>query len=374
MSRKVCFYINSLVKNGAQRVIVNLAHTMRQDGYEVTVVTTKIEKEQGEYELAGSINRVVSDLTAEQITDSRIRNFLARVRKLRSIWKAERPDLIVSFIGKNNMMAILSSFFLKIPVVISVRTVPKREYYTKALKLVSKTLFVFAKGIVLQTRDAMDYFPAFIRRKAVILPNPLNPAFIRPRFEGTRQDEIVAVGRLDDNKNQQMLIRAFCGLGKEFVEQQCPGLKLIIYGTGENESRLRELVGQSGWQERILMPGEVDRVEETIYRSRIYVLTSKMEGMPNALMEAMALGLAVVSTDCPCGGPRTLIRNGENGILVPVDDDAALTEALKKILTDPGLEKRLGENAAGLGRELSPERVSRQWLDYLERCMRNKKA
>ena len=116
--------------------------------------------------------------------------------------------------------------------------------------------------------------------------------------------------------------------------------------------------------------GSCGQVAEAIGEAGIFVLSSDVEGMPNALLEAMALGLACVSTDCPCGGPRTVIKDGENGLLIPVGDTDALTRALRRIMDDPELEERLGVNAAKIKEDLEPKKVNQMWMDYIAQFMK----
>lgn len=363
---KIIVYVNGLAKGGAERVAVNLVKYFHESGNETVLVTTSIYEE--EYEKPQGVRRIVTE-TEQDEKKNRVVYFWDRFRRIRKIWKQERPDMIVSFIGKVNMIALITSFGLGIPVVVSVRSDPHREYASKMMRFLSKTLFLRAKGIVVQTADAKAYFPFYMQKKVAILSNSLNPKFLRPRFEGKRRNEIVSVGRLDENKNQQMLIRAFDQLAGEF-----PEMELAFYGDGFPESstraELEKLVQELGLTDKVRFMGRRSDVEQCIYESRIFVLTSNIEGMPNALLEAMALGLACVSTDCPCGGPRTVIRDGENGLLIPVGDTDALARALRRILSDPGLEERLGVNAAKIKEDLEPKKVNQMWMDYIAQFMK----
>ncbi len=356
-NKKILFYIGNLVKGGAQRVVLNLAQMLTERGCEVAVLTPHTEE--GEYEVPKGVRRVMTELVPEE-EKGRIHNLFARIGKLRRLIKAEQPDLVVSFLGKNNFMAIVSTFGLHIPVLVSVRGTPAREYSGFVMRALSGLLFGCADGVVLQTPDAKAFFPARVAKKAVILPNPLNPAFLQPRYEGERENSIVTVGRIDANKDQNLLVDAFLEVADRF-----PDVKLVLYGDGEDRTKLIEKVKSAGMQQRILLPGAVTDVPEKIRKARIFVLPSKTEGMPNALMEAMALGLAVVSTDCPCGGPKMLIRQEENGLLVPVGDKRAMAEALDRILSDGELEERLGREAAKLQQTLAPEAVNEAWAKYL---------
>jgi len=361
--KKLAFYINGLGKGGAERVVVNLSGYFVQKGYEVVLVTSRYRED--EFAQPEGTKRIISE-TIEPGSMNPVSYFCRRFRNIRLIWKAERPDVLVCFIGKCNVIGLITSWGLKIPVYVSVRSDPNQEYASKLMRLLSKTLFARAKGIIVQTEDAGNYFPKYLRNKTVILPNSLDERFLVPRFEGIRRNEIVSVGRLDENKNQKMLIDAFAALSGDY-----PDWQLKIYGDGTHNvstrGQLEQQIHKLHLENRVSLMGRHADIPEQIWKSRIYVLTSNFEGMPNALLEAMALGLACIATDCPCGGPGTVIRDGENGLLIPVGDEQALEEALRKVMDNPALEERLGKNAHKLGEELAPERVNRAWEEFVTR-------
>lgn len=354
----VAMLIGALTKGGAERVLVNLADYLVEKKYQVTMVTQY--KKENEYPLNPKVERVISDITEEETTGSRVINFMRRFMKLRNIWKTEKPDVVLSFIGKNNIMAILTSFGLDISVAVSVRSEPAREYYNGVLRFLAKNLFYAADGVILQTRECFSFFPERIRKKAVILKNPVNASFFRERYEGERDKTIVTVGRVDENKNQRMLICAFKGIAEEF-----PDYKLIIYGDGEQRNELIKLVESMNMQERVQLPGSVDNIPEVIYKTSIFVLSSNKEGMPNALIEAMVMGLTVVSTDCPCGGPADLIKHGVNGILTPVGDVEKMKENLQYLLNHLRIADAMGRNAVNISDSYRPEKVYKEWENYL---------
>lgn len=354
----IAMLIGSLTRGGAERVMVNLADYFATRGYRVTMVTQYRREE--EYELNPEVVRVISDITGEETTGSRLINFVRRFRKLRNIWKKEKPDVILSFIGKNNMMAILTSRFLGIPVAVSVRADPYQEYYSTWMRLMARHLFSLADGVVLQTRQCFDFFPAGVRKKAVILKNPVSREFFREPYEGEREKTIVAVGRVDENKNHEMLIRAFAGIAGEF-----PDYKLIIYGEGDCRQKLIRLVKDLALEQRIFLPGSTDNVADRIYKASVFVLCSNTEGVPNTLIEAMILGTAVISTDCPCGGPADLIAHQVNGILTPVGDVKMLQENLQILLKNLHLIRDYGEKARETAAMFLPEKVYGQWEEYL---------
>lgn len=359
--KTIAFYISSLTAGGAERVISNLANEFAAQGYEVFMLTDSMEDKEY-HRLDGRVRRVVLPKSEE---NGRIANAIGRIQKLRSAVKETRASVLVSFIGKSNIRAVLATRFLKTGVVVSVRSAPAREYPTRLMRMLAKVLFRMADGVVFQTEEARQFFSKGIRRKSAVLMNPLHPDFMRERYTGGRKQEIVTVGRLHSVKNHEMLIAAFAAVSGDY-----PALVLRIYGDGDRKEKLCSYIDELHMQGRVVLEGDQDCVAERIEASRIFVLSSNVEGMPNALLEAMALGLACISTDCPCGGPRTVIRDGENGLLVPVGDTEALENAIRRILSDPDLEERLGRHAAEIRQELAPERVNKMWMDYIAHCMK----
>ena len=402
--KSIAFYIGGLCIGGAERVICNLAEYFYGEGYRVTMVT-KVRDEK-EYELNPGIKRIIADITPEEETASRIHNLFARIAKLKRIWKEVKPDVIVSFIRKNNLMAIASAAPLGIPVIVSVRSAPERELKGFGFKTISFLLFRQAAGVVLQTREAYDFFPGYIRAKAVVLPNSINPVFLKESeklalernndingvsnekpekvaVENTniiceepmiidsrvvfskREKKIITVGRIDDNKNQRMLVEAYAKIADHY-----PDWSLELIGDGSGRQALEEYVSTLPCKDRISFTGAVDDVAKRMSEASIFVLPSKIEGMPNALIEAMVMGMACISTDCPCGGPRDLIAADEsNGILVPVDNVDAMAMALKRLITNDPLRQSMGDNARKIIATLHPDTVNKQWKNYIENVM-----
>ena len=362
-------------------MIINLAGALLKSGHEVVLVTSFRAEE--EYPLPKGARRIITYEHLEEKGKNRIFNFFNRFSLQRKVWKEEKPDIIVSFIGKNNALALLTSWGLHIPVLVSVRGEPHEEYCNTPLKLCAKYLFPRASGIILQTEDSKDFFVPAVVKKAVVLSNPLNPIFVegepadcmrKDRQELTGGEAvpgkdkgqrcIIMVGRIDANKNQRLAIDAFSRLADRF-----PEYLLEIWGEGEDRESLLTYVKELGLEKRILLPGATEDVKAKLKESSLFILSSNTEGMPNSLMEAMAMGLPVISTDCPCGGPKMLIENGVNGLLVPVQDVGAMAEAMEKLMADEKLAEKLGKKALKIRDRLNPQKVNTQWEDYiLSKC------
>ena len=357
---KVAFYIGSLHKGGAERVFVNLAEYFLNQDYQVLMVT-QYQKED-EYELVRGIDRVISDITPQETTGSRIVNFWRRLEKLHRIWQQEKPDLVLSCAGKNNFMTIVSTMFTKTKPVVSVVGEAKEEYPGKLMRMLANLLFPHAAGVVLQTERSRSFFSKQVGKKAVVLPNSLNPLFIRPAFQGERETRIVSVGRMDANKNHEMMIRAFAKLAAKY-----PEYTLTIYGDGELRNHLEKLIDSLELSDKVLLPGVILNVADEIEKASLFLLTSYSEGVSNALIEAMALGLPVIATDVPSGGTVELIEHGKNGWIIPTGDEAALEKAMDKLLSDRELAESLGMQARLLQERFAPERVNKQWQAYFEK-------
>lgn len=363
-SYRLAFYIGSLHKGGAERVFINLAEYFSEQGYQVVMVTQY--RKEDEYELPEGIERVISDITPQETSKSRIINFLRRIRKLHRIWKMQQIDLVLSCAGKNNFMTIVTTMFTKTKPVVSVVGEAGEEYPNTLMKMLANLLFPLAAGVILQTERSRSFFSKRVGKTAVILPNSLNPNFLRERYEGERDKRIVSVGRLDENKNHEMMIRVFVKLMEKY-----PDYTLTIYGEGELHTKLRDIVGSLQAKERVFLPGTIPDVAEKIEKASLFLLTSYSEGVSNALIEAMALGLPVIATDVPSGGTVELIEHGQNGWIIPTGDEKALMEAIDTILSDAALANRLGTQAHKIQERLAPDKVNRQWQTYFEKCLRN---
>lgn len=357
---KILFALGTLKKGGAERVITNLSNYLVKNNNEVIITTTI--KGKTFYELNKKIK--LYGLDDEKISLNFIMKNKKRLTELKKILKDEKPDIIVSFLPEPSYRVLfLKIFNRQLKVIVSVRNDPKVEYKSRINRLIMKLLYPLADGFVFQTQEAKEYFSKRIQRKSVIIPNPINEEFICEPYTGEREKTIVTVGRLEEQKNHKMLIDAFSKLPKEFNEY-----KLIIYGEGSLRHKLEQQINNLGLENRVILAGQVDDIKKEIYKAGVFVLSSNYEGMPNSLMEAMALGIPCISTDCPCGGPRFLIKNGYNGYLVPVNDTCSLLKTMQNVLGKEQTE--ISKRANKIIVNLNPNKINKDWHEYINKIIK----
>ena len=357
---KLMFCIGEMKKGGAERVVANLSNYLIKHNEEVNIITTI--KGKSFYELDKKIN--LDGLDDDKLHKNFIIKNKKRLKKLKAILKNKKPDIIVSFLPEPSYRVLfLKIFNRQLKVIVSVRNDPKVEYKSRINRLIMKLLYPLADGFVFQTKEAQEYFSKKIQNKSVIIPNPINEDFICKPYEGEREKIIVAVGRLEEQKNHKMLIDAFSMLPKELNKY-----KLIIYGEGSLRNKLEEQINELGLKDRVLLPGQVDNIKDKIYKASLFVLSSNYEGMPNALMEAMALGIPCISTDCPCGGPRFLIKDGYNGYLIPTNDIYSLCKTMQNVLGKEQTE--ISKRANKIIIKLNPNKINQDWHEYINKIIK----
>lgn len=353
---KIAFYINAIHEGGAERVMVNLASNFANEGDNVILITSF--KDSWEYPYSTKIKRYI--LEENKTFRSTIKRNIFRILELRKVLKVESPDCIVSFMAEPNYRAIIASHGLKIKTIISVRNDPNKEYPGKIGNLLGKKLLPLADGCVFQTSEAQRWFPKKLQDKSQIIFNAVKEDF----FEINRQvvkNTIVTCGRLEEQKNHKMLINAF-----ELVLKKHPDAKLMIYGEGKLRSDLTELIKSKGIEQNVLLCGNSNNVPEVLSKAEIFVLSSDYEGMPNALMEALAAGVPCISTDCPCGGPKSLITDKVNGRLISIKNEQQLANVLVELLDNKEMATGLGTEAQKRAFEFSPSKIYETWHKYVK--------
>lgn len=364
---KIIFHLNCLEQGGAERVVTNLANQFAVNGYEVIIATEWYGE--NEFETDERVRRVHVGLTKADEKKNRIVQFLLRVKYLRRLIVKERPDILVPFARRAIYRGLMAALFVKVPVLISIRTDPVGHYEEWSDKIQIPILFPRVDGCVFQTEGAREFFVPRLQKNSRIILNPLNPKYIGVPVPEKRNKTVVQSGRLVDFKNQPMLLRAFAK-----VHEKHPDYDLKIYG-GDSFDGTREilehLIEELHAQDYIHLMGASDSLEKDLADAALFAFTSDWEGLPNALMEAMALGLPIVATDCPCGGPRTIMTDGVDGLLIPIKDEQALVEGMNRLIEDPLLAQKLGMEARKIAERANAETIYEQWRDYMEElCIR----
>lgn len=366
MLSKIAFHINSLGKGGAERVIANLSGEFVKMNIDVVIATEWTASD--EYPLAEGIRRTDVGLTKSEESLSRGKKLKLRKRKLHDFLLDEKPDVLISFTRNSNYRAVMASKNTGVPVIFSVRSDPNTDYGSFIHKTIGNHLYKKAKGGVFQTKQALDFFHKSIGEKSVVILNPLNEHFLDLPDVSFRNKEIVTAGRFNEAKDQLVLIKAF-----ERIMDKFPDYNLKLYGDRSEDNTfdiIEAYVKERDLSKRVLFMGNSASLWTDLINASVFVLSSKYEGMPNALMEAMAMGIPVVSTDCPCGGPEYLINDGENGYLVPVGDDKAMADKISFYLNDMENAEKMGKKAKEIAKATRPEVIAEQWLSYIEKVIK----
>lgn len=359
--KRIVFHLNCLERGGAERVVANLSGQFASHGYEVYIATEW--QGEDEYEIDSRVKRVHVGLTKRQEKHNRIRKYVNRIVNLRRFLKEVKPDIVIAFARKANYRALTSTIGMKLPVIISIRIAPVGRYDHLSDKIQIPVLFRRAAGCVFQTQEQRDFFPKYVQDKSRIILNAINPKFIGNPFPEKREKTVVHSGRIIDFKNQIMLVRAFIEVHKSH-----PDYVLKIFGRDTHDGtwqKLQTLIEEKQASAYVKLMGSSNQLEKDMLFGSVAAFSSNLEGMPNAMLEAMALGLPVVATDCPPGGPRMVITPEENGILVPVGDEKALAAAINRLIENPELAEKLGRNAAKIGERAGSEIIFREWENYI---------
>lgn len=356
--KKYAFVIETLDGGGAERVTAALANELcAREGNEIHIITYSCDP-QREYATDSRIIRHEANCTE----GGKAGRILGRIRLLRQTIKTIAPDCVVS-LGSPLIVAPLSAAMLGtgIPLILSERNDPRRFPENKFRRVLRMVYYTFCDALVFQTGEARDFFPKFMRKKGTVICNPIT-GHLPPRYEGVREKRIVNFCRLVPQKNLELLIDAFSDICGDF-----PAHTLWIYGEGRERQRLEEKIAAQNLQDRVFLPGHSQRIYEDIRSAALFVSSSDYEGISNSMLEAVALGVPTICTDCPAGGARETIRHGENGLLVPTGDPAALAAAMRSVLEDPALGEKFSVAGTALRQQISVKAIAEKWLEVIDR-------
>ena len=359
----IAFVIPGLGPGGAERVATLLCDFWAGEGHAVTLITFESDETAPFYTLDRRV--AVRRLAASAGKGNpRVFNNFNRVSRLRALLRELRPDAVVAFTTDANVIALLATRGSGLPVVVSERNQPDRPGLALVHRIARRFTYPFADAVVVQTDAIASWMRKRFRVPVHIVPNPVRVADSCSPRRAADRPQLIAVGRLSAQKGFDILIEAFSR-----VAPKHPDWHLVIYGEGPDRSELEQLRDALSLQGKVLLPGLTKNIRAAFAEASLFVLPSRFEGYPNALLEALAAGLPVIATSAP-GGASEILAKGKYGMLVQPDDAGALASALDEMMSDATLRTNYSEIAPDAVAELDIELVGRQWLDLLDALRR----
>ena len=351
---KLIVSCGTLCSGGAERVL-SILSTSFADNFDEVIYLTWIDRPDF-YTLDSRIKRIC----VEKECGSTF--LLKKALWFRNYVKKENASLILSFLEPFNVMICFTLLGIDVPIIVANRNDPRYVWGDFLHRNLRALAYKKAVGNLSQTENNKNYFKGSLLEKGYVIYNPifLPKEYVGKAIISDKKNRIVSVARISKQKNPEMLIRAF----KRFHLKH-PDYTLTMYGNGEDRDYVLDLINKEGLSSYIFLPGAKNDIWDKIMDAKCFVLTSWYEGMPNALLEAMCLGLPCVSTKV--SGAVDLIRNEENGVLVDLDDDYAFSEALCKVVEDDDYASKLGTAASNIYHLLEVETISKQWIEYLNK-------
>lgn len=359
--RRIAFMIGSLDSGGAERVISVLANNFVSD-WKVKIIP--IYKDVVKYNLRDKV-----EYSPIRISDDKkgiIRN-IERIKAIRKSIGNFKPDIIISFLTTVNIFTLLAVRKMRIPVIVSERSVPDCEVQSKGLQIIRNYLYKNIEDchFVFQTEYVQSLFGEKIKNRSRVIFNPLKDNLPGP-FNGKRDKRIVCVARLEETKNIQMLLRAF-----QYFLKEKPDYILELYGEGVLCEKLSRLAESLNIGNNVIFKGFTRTIHSDILSAQMFVLPSNFEGISNAMIEALAIGIPVICTDCPAYGARLFIEDGVNGYLIPVGDEKMLLNRMKILSSHPEIADKFTNNAVKIREQLDSEIIANQWKDYMGEIIEN---
>ena len=364
----ILFFLNSLSLGGAERATVNLANYWAGKNWEVTIVTLD-SKSLDFYEIHPSIKRIALDISgnSSNCINAIFKN-IYRIFVLRRLLKQIKPDIALAMMSTANILLALASIYLKkIITVGSERTFPPKVPLGRIWESLRTTFYNCLSVVVALNQESALWLAQNTKsRKINIIPNSIS--FPLPSTEPhidisiipKGKKKLISVGRLSEEKQFDILISVFQKLIFDF-----PDWVLVILGEGNIRYQLEKQIKSLKIENHVFLPGNTGNIGEWYASADIYVLTSRYEGFPNSLVEAMAYGLPVISFDCDTG-PRNIIRNGIDGLLVQAENVDELVKALQRLMKNENLRKRFSKRATEVRERYSQEKILCMWEELFD--------
>jgi GalNAc-alpha-(1->4)-GalNAc-alpha-(1->3)-diNAcBac-PP-undecaprenol alpha-1,4-N-acetyl-D-galactosaminyltransferase len=363
---RITLVIASLQAGGAERVLSTLANHWAQQGRKITVITLA-PVDTDFYAVDPGVQRVGLGLVGTSSHPAAaVKSNMRRLRRLRHEIKRSQPHVVVSFVDQTNVLTLAASRGSGIPVIACEHIDPREHHIGRVWRLLRSLLYARAAALVVLTEGVRAWAERLAKSQRVhVIPNPLPVSAAQESRTPDRRPcgrMIAAMGRLAPQKGFDLLLAAFGRCAKDHADWS-----LVILGEGEERRRLEALAGELGIESRVSLPGRVQDPATVLRQADLFVLASRYEGFPMALLEAMACGLAVISTDCP-SGPREIVRDGVDAVLVPPHDVDALAAAMDRLMGDGDERERLGTHAVGVIERFNVERIMDMWNELFEQA------
>jgi GalNAc-alpha-(1->4)-GalNAc-alpha-(1->3)-diNAcBac-PP-undecaprenol alpha-1,4-N-acetyl-D-galactosaminyltransferase len=366
---KVTLVIYGLGGGGAERVMSILANYWVNHSWAVTLIMLVDSTQTPFYRLDPRIE--LKSLGLAQKSTNRlaaIHNVWQRLKILRREIIASKPDVVISFMNDINVYNILACWNLDIPTIVCEHTYPGATDANKIWQFLMKWTYRYADLVTVLTQSAVPFYPPAAGYRTIVMPNPiLTPAPVVVTTQLLPTPSLLAIGRLDPRKGFDLLIQAF-----HQIHDRYPDWQLTILGEGAIRSELEALRSQLQLTDCVHLPGSVKNVRDYLSQADLFVMSSRVEGFPMALCEAMACGLPVLATDC-LSGPRDIIENGVNGVLVVTENVDALAAGLEASISDPVRCQQLAQNAPQILDRFGLEQVMGMWKTEIEEVIDRRK-
>lgn len=353
---KIVFLVAHLQSGGAERTVSYLSSFLAEQGKNVKIISLTDDIF---YEINPKV-QIKSLRINTQPTNPISKILLAakRTAKINQTVIQEKPDVVFCMLPDMAKYILPLHRLCKFKLITSERINPESNS-PKVRKLKLK-IYSQSNGIIFQTLRAKNFYPEAIRENGVVIHNAIGNEYVYTCPEpDNRKKKISAIGRLADQKDYPLLLRSFSNVTKKY-----PEFSLEIFGSGPDLDKLKKLCNELNISDKVIFMGSHKDAIVKASDSTCYVMSSKFEGMPNALLEAMAVGLPCISTDCP-NGPAELITSGENGVLVPVGDEKALTDAILNFIENPDFANMCGRNAKKILETHNIYIKAREYMDYI---------
>ena len=351
---KILFALPSLGAGGAERVACAISNHWIGQGRQVAFATFEEVGAPAYFSLSPEVERFQLALPAIPSPKWKaLKQTWSRISALRKLIKGKKPDVVISFLTKMNVMTLIAARGTGVPVIISERNNPKKQKFDPLWENGRAFTFPRASCFVTMTMGAAEFYPEAQRPNLHIIPNPVRlPKDFSPQRGG---NTLTAVGRLDPQKRFDLLLEAFA-----IIAERNPDWRLVIWGEGDERKKLEQHRASLGLDGRVDFPGVTSKHGQWAETADIFVLSSDFEGWPNVMAEALAAELPVVSFDCEFG-PKEIIDHEQNGLLVPSGNVEELAHAMERAIQDKALRERLAANASTFKDQYSVEAIAARW-------------